>query len=436
MKENSRQRRLIKLAAAATCSMFLLAGCSGNADGNGAEAIDGTTINVNLAAGGWTNAIEKLLPEFESGTGVKVNLNVLGTEQLDSQYQVKLNSQSTDLDVMVYRPSQSTRLFADNGWLEDISDSVADDKTWNWEDFSESSRTATTVDDGVYGVPLMTERDIIFYNKAMFEEKGVAVPTTMDELEAAAKTLTDTTNGTYGIVLRGKANAAVTSFSSFLYSFGGDWLTKEGKTAVGTEEAVAAYKYYGDLVRNFGPPGATSIDGAEAKAIFQQGKAAIYIDADSGAGQLEDATQSSVAGKVGYAAFPEGPAGSKPYDVTSWAAGISKFSEHKDASWAFIKWATSGEVLNSAMIDESNPSPRLSSWSDSAVTADYSSELVDIFNEYSKTAVGYDRPKVVQVSKARDIVGAPITVAIEDGDVAAAAKKADTSFAEFLATDK
>ncbi|PYI37846.1 ABC transporter substrate-binding protein [Arthrobacter psychrolactophilus] len=436
MKEITRRQSLIKIAAAATCSMFLLAGCSGNTDGGDAGSIEGTKINVNLAAGGWTNTVEKLLPEFESKTGVKVSLNVLGTEQLDNQYQVKLNSRSEDLDVMVYRPSQSTKLFADNGWLEDISDRVSGDEAWKWTDFSESSRAATTVDAHAFGVPLMTERDIIFYNKEMFAAKGIAIPKTMDELEAVAKALTDTTSGTYGVVMRGKANAAVTSFSSFLYSFGADWITKDGDSGIGTAEAAAAYQYYGDLVRNYGPPGATSLDGTEARGIFQQGKAAMYIDADSGAGLIEDATQSSVAGKVGYAAFPAGPAGAKPYDVTSWAAGVSAYSKNKDASWEFIKWATSSEVLNAAMSDQSSPSPRISSWADSAVTANYPEELVKIFSTYSSTAVGHDRPQVIQVNKARDIVGAPITVALEGGDVTAAAKQASNSFTEFLKTDK
>lgn len=436
MKHHSRRWSLTKVVAAATGSMLLLVGCSENAGGDTGGSIDGQTINVNLAAGAWTNTVEELLPEFESETGVKVELNVLGLDQLDSQYQVKLNSQSEDLDVMVYRPSQSNKLFADNGWLEDLSDRVSADATWDWNDFSESSRAATTVDESVFGIPLMTERAVIFYNKEIFDAKGVAVPTTMDELEQAAKTLTDTASDTYGIVMRGKANAAVTSFSSFLYSFGGDWSTEDGESAIGTAEAVDAYQFYGDLVRSYGPPGATSLEAAEARGIFQQGKAAMYIDADSGAGLLEDTTQSSVAGKVGYASFPSGPAGSHPYDVTSWATGISAFSEHKDAAWKFIEWATSSEVLNSAMSEQSSPSPRISSWADSTVTANFPSELVDIFNQYSTTAVGHDRPQVVQVNKARDIVGAPITVALEGGDVAEAAKQADVKFVEFLKTDK
>ena len=36
-----------------------------------------------------------------------------------------------------------------------------------------------------------------------------------------------------------------------------------------------------------------------------------------------------VAETVGFAPFPEGPAGSKPYNVPSWALGINESSENK-----------------------------------------------------------------------------------------------------------
>lgn len=436
MKDNQRRWMGTRLVSAAACAMLMLAGCSGTPNPEGSGQGAGATVNVSLAAGAWTNTVKDLLPDFEQKTGLKVNLNVLGLEQLDSQYQVKLNAQSPDLDVMVYRPLQSNKLFAENGWLDDISENVKGDAAWDWNDFTESSRAATTSDEKVYGIPLMTEREILFYNKEMFAAKGVKVPATLDELDDAAKKLTDTSAGTYGVVMRGKANAAVTTFSSFLYSFGGDWKDADGTSGLDGTSAVDAYKYYGNLVKNYGPPGATSLGGAEAMGIFQQGKAAMYIDPDSGAGLLEDKSQSTVAGKVGYAPFPAGPAGSHPYDVTSWAAGISKFSKNKEAAWKFIEWATSKEVLNSAMAKQKSPSPRLTSWADPAVTKGFSPELVDIFNSYSKTSVGYDRPQVIQVNKARDIVGAPITAAINGEDVAGAAAKANDSFNEFLETDK
>lgn len=420
--------------AALGAASVLLTSCSGS-DGDNGSAGQQDAITVTLAAGAWTNTVQERVSEFTEESGIEVNLDVLGLDQLNNQYQVKLNAESTDFDVMAYLPLQSAQMFASNGWAEDLSERVQEDTEWDWEDFSPAARSATEVEGGIYGVPLMTEREIMFYNKDMFADAGVEVPTTLDELMVAAEELHDPTNGQFGVVLRGQANSAVTTFSGFLYSFGGDWMDEAGNPTVNTPEAIAAYDYYGELLSQYGPPGAGNLGATEARAVFQQGQAAIYIDPDSGAGLLEDESESLIAGSVGYAPFPAGPAGSHPYDVTSWAAGINKFSENKDAAWEFIKWATSEEILGAAMSEQGSPSPRSTSWADPSVTEGYPSELVEIVKLYEGETVGTWYPLVEQVGKVRDIVGSPITAAINGEDVKDSADKANADFAELLESE-
>lgn len=429
-----------RIIAAAIVVGSLLAGCSNatpapSSDGSPAGTPAGQTISVSLTEGAHTNQLRAMLPDFEATTGIKVELNVLGLDQLSTQYQVKLNAKSTDLDVLYYRPLQETRLFADNGWLLDLTDKVNEDAAWNFGDFTPSSVASATANDRVYGVPAMTERLIMFYNKEMLDAKGVAVPTTMDELQAAAKALHNPDANQFGISMRGTANSAVPPFSGFLYSFGGDWMDASRTSTVGSEQAIAAYQFYGDLLRNYGPRGATSVDGAQARSIFLNGQAALFIGEDSAAGLIEDPKESQVAGKVGYAKFPAGPAGSRPWDVTPWAVGVSAFSEKQEAAWAFVKWATSSEVLDASMKESQSPSPRLSSWANAGITGGFNPELVEIVQAYAGIAVGADRPQVIEVGKVRDIVGAPIVAAINGEDVAAAAAKANTEFQVYLDTE-
>src|SRR5258708_15778984 len=83
----------------------------------------------------------------------------------------------------------------------------------------------------------------------------------------------------------------------------------------------------------------------QALAVFQQGKAAMWIDADVFYPNLIDPAKSTVTNSVGFAPFPLGPAGAKNYNVTSWALGINESSPEKaGAAWEFVKWATSAPV--------------------------------------------------------------------------------------------
>ncbi len=418
--------RLLAAVVGIAAGGVALAGCGGSP---GQEAR--TDVNVSLPNHTWTTAIQERIPEFEKATGIKVNLTTFGEDQLSDQYNVKLNTGSTDFDVMMFRPLQEGKLFVSNGWLSKIDDQVKASADYKWDDFQAGPVEAVTMDGSVYGVPLVTEREILYYNTELLEKAGIAVPTTMEELEAAAAKLHDPDNGVYGFVARGQRAAAVTQFSSFLFSFGGDFDDGNGKATVDTPEAQAAYTFYSNLLNKYGPPGTTEMSWPQALPVFAQGKAAMYTDADSLMGNFTDPATTSIIGKVGYAQFPAGPAGSKPYNVPSWAIGINEFSKNKENAWKFIEWATSPATVLSIQGD-GVPSARNSAWSDPAGIAGFPAELAKVISDSAAVGIGHDRPLVVKVGEARDIVGTPIVEGIEGRDVAAAAASAQTAYQAFL----
>ncbi|HEX2913374.1 MAG TPA: sugar ABC transporter substrate-binding protein [Chloroflexia bacterium] len=399
-----------------------------------ASGQQGGELRIIAANHPWTTAIQKLIPDFEKQTGIKVKVENYFEDQLSQKLQIGLTSGSSGVDVFMFRPLQEGKLFANNGWLNDLSGMTQNGKDWNWNDFQEATRNTVTFDNKVYGVPIVTEREIVYYRKDLFEQAGLKAPTTMDELMAAAKKLTDPSKGQYGIVMRGQRSPAVTQFSSFLYSYGGTWI-KDGKSAIGSPEALQAYKTYGDLLRQYGPQGTLNMSWPQAVAIFQQGKAAMWIDADSLYTNVLDKTKSTVADKVGYAQFPAGPAGSKPYNITSWALGMNAASSNKEAAWKFIQWATSKDMVMQLQ-QGGLPGARTSVWDDPAGLKGFPEEYAKVAQSSAKVGVGFDRPLVVNVGQARDIVGNPIVVSIQGGDVNGAVTDADKKFNDFLATDK
>ncbi len=426
------RRSIVQYAAVAAALSLGLTACGGGSS----DAKEAGTVRVTLANHVWTEGIKAAIPEFEKSSGLKVELTQLGEDQLSDQYNVKLNAGSDEIDVMMYRPLQEGKAFARNGYLADLSSKVTADAGWDWKDYQDGPVKATTVEGKVVGVPIITEREVLYYRKDLLKNAGLEVPTTMEELEAAAKAIAAADPETAGFVARTGKSAAVTQFSSFLYSFGGDFTDAEGKSAVGSDAAKKAYAYYGGLIRNYGPKNvSTDMSWPEAMAIFTQGKAAFYTEADSLYKNATDPAKSKVSDTVGFAPLPAGPAGSKPYNVPSWGLAVNKASANQDNAWKFIEWATSKERTLAAQ-KAGVPGPRVSVWADPEGTATYPKDLAEAIATSAKTGVGHDRPQVITVGKAREIVGGPIVAAITGADTVEASDAANEAFQKFLDSEK
>ncbi|MDB5492829.1 MAG: transporter substrate-binding protein, partial [Phenylobacterium sp.] len=354
-------------------------------------------------------------------------------DQLSDQYYVKLNAGSSDLDVMMYRPLQEGKLFAKNKYLADLSKQVKSNKDWNFSDFQAGPVEATSYKGKVVGVPIITEREVLYYRKDLLAKAGLtAPPKTLDELKTAAAAVQAANPGVAGFVARTGKSPAVTQFSSFLYSFGGDFADNNGKAGVNSAVAKQAYAFYGGLIKQHGPANvSTDMSWPEAMAIFTQGKAAFYTEADSLYKNATDPAKSKVSDTVGFAPFPAGPAGSKPYNIPSWALGVNDASANKTNAWKFIEWAT-GKAQTLAQQKSGVPSARTSVWSNPEGTATYPKDLADAIATSAKGGVGHDRPQVVKVAQAREIVGQPIVDAITGKDAAGSAETAAQAFQKFL----
>ena len=179
-----------------------------------------------------------------------------------------------------------------------------------WDDFIPSVRDGATVEGKI---PIIPDRaaslPILFYRRDLFEQFKLQRPKTWQDVTAAAKTIYEGTNKqVFGIVLRGKGAAATSMFGPVLYDFGGRWADRTtGDIALNTPEALAAFEWWGSMLRNYGPPGSVNNHWAEVTSIFAQGRAAMMFDDITFATTFADVNKSTVAGKVGYAPAPTGP---------------------------------------------------------------------------------------------------------------------------------
>lgn len=429
-------RTLQSTVALALCVVPVLAGCgSASKPVNSAKPYAGTTIRVLFANHPWTDAVKPLLAQFQQQTGITVKAESYGETQLSQKLTVEFVSGNSDVDVFMNRPLQDGQLFQKNGWYTDLKPYVTDSsKTpadYDFSDFSAKAVSTTTIKGKLTAIPVVVEHEVLYYRKDLLQKAGLQVPKTLDELQRDA-VLLNAPGDHYGFVARGMQAAAVTQFSSYLYSEGGDWFDPATKKAtLTTPQAIAAFNLYGKLLHDSGPPGVVNMNWPQAVAVFAQGKAALYTDADSIYNNVLDPSKSRVASDTGIAPFPAGPSGSVPYAVVPWSLSMSATAPHKGAAWEFIKWVTSKSITRTIQGGSAVPEARTSVYKDPAGVTKFPADYVATA-QAEANGRSFDRPYIVQVVQARDIIGSVIVASIQGQDVAAAADKANTQFQALL----
>ena len=190
----STRGRFAGLVAALTMAAMSLVAC-GSSDSTGSGGSSGNnTLRIwhyegpDSAMGvAWAQAID----EFRKAhPGVTVIVEEKGFEQIQKTAPMALNSKDAP-DVMEYNKGNATAgLLSKQGLLTDLS-GEATQRGWD-KVLSPSVQTTCRYDaKGVmgsgnwYGVPNYSEFVQVYYNKDMFAQHGVQVPTTMAELTAA-----------------------------------------------------------------------------------------------------------------------------------------------------------------------------------------------------------------------------------------------------------
>ncbi len=167
------------------------------------------------------------------------------------------------------------------------------------------------------------------------------------DIDQFAAKLTDKAKQQYGICLRGKPGWGenMAFIDPLVNTFGGRWFDENWKPQLDTKPWHDAITFYVHLLRDYGPPGASSNGFNENQALFSTGHCAMWIDATSGAGFIFDKSTSQVYDKTAFAPAPEGVSPTGYHWFWAWALGIPKSSKQVDAAKSFLEWSTSKDYI-------------------------------------------------------------------------------------------
>jgi sorbitol/mannitol transport system substrate-binding protein len=302
------------------------------------------TITALMVGNPQMEDIQKLTADnFTKQTGITVKFTILPENELRDKVTQDVANQGGQYDVATVG-AYEVPIWSKNGWLHECRRRPRQTAAYDAGPAQADGPVADRDDGKMYAAPFYGESSFLMYNKELFAAKGLTMPEhpTWAQVADFAAKLNDKSKGVAGICLRGLPGwgELFAPLTTVVNTYGGTWFEKDWTPKVNAPEFKAATHFYVDLLKQHGESGAPQAGFTECLNTFGQGKAAMWYDATSAAGTLEDPNASKVAGKVGYAYAPVNKTEYSGW-LWTWAWAMPKTTKKADAAWKFISWATS-----------------------------------------------------------------------------------------------
>ncbi|MEU1100835.1 extracellular solute-binding protein [Streptomyces tibetensis] len=224
--------------------------------------------------------VDSVVAGFEKAhKGTKVEVEYIPVETRAQRVKAAFNDPGSAPDVMEYGNTDTAGYVKDGGLL-DVTKQFGD-----WTEAKDTDPTAkqsVTVDGRLYGAPFYVGVRALYYRTDVFEELGLSVPRTMDELASTARKIRAAKPELYGLAVGG---AYTYGAMPFVWANGGELANgKSGSYASGIDspEARKGIKAYTSLFGDDNCPAAkcAGMGGNDTVSAFAAGKAGMAIGGD------------------------------------------------------------------------------------------------------------------------------------------------------------
>ncbi len=378
------------------------------------DQFSGQSITVMMPEHPVTDGVRAVLDQFESDTGIDVNLQTMAEDLYFDRMEVALRGSGGNSQMDVYfLPMDSTAYTQHTNGLVHSLQGFIDNPDLTSADYDLDDIPAGFLDSTKYdvngsweyhGIPASFETYILFANMDYVNEYlDGQMPTTMEGLIAAAREVKEESGGAVaGAVLRGiRSDTLIDTITGFVNNsvgaadrsaphnvwFDGDW----SKPKMDNPDIVRGLTNYAELMKA-GPVNIQAMDWPDASQFFMAGGAAFFIDASLFAPGFENADESPIAGKIGYSVIPVDNAEGAPYTAHwQWGFGIPQNASNAEAGWLFVQYMSNAD--NATAIGKLHGgAPRLSTWDD----ADYASSFPQAYVDAVAAAMPNSQTSVVQ----------------------------------------
>lgn len=329
-------KKLTSLALSAVLMTGLMTGCGSKNNASSEEIVTEITEPVEISfwhamSGDLEKTLENLTDKF-----MEANPNITVTLQNQSSYndlQQKMTAtlaSPKDLPTLTQAyPHWMINAMQDE-LLVDLKPYIENETigSENYNDMLEGFKTASEIDGKIYGMPFNKSTEVIWYNKTLFDELGLEVPTTFEEFAQVAKTITEKK----GIVGAGFDDLN-NFYTTYLKNKGVDF---NSETDVTSAESVEAANYYLDGIKE----GYFRIAGTDMylSGPFAAEQLGMYVGSNAG----ESFVKQGVDGKfeIGVAPYPAESVMQQGTDLYMFSNATA---EQRTAAFEFLKFLTSTE---------------------------------------------------------------------------------------------
>ncbi|HEY5821088.1 MAG TPA: extracellular solute-binding protein [Propionibacteriaceae bacterium] len=325
------RRRFLSMTGGVAATALGLSACGGNtgrpdpassASGSAGPKPELSSWFHQYGEEGTTQALERYAAAYEPAT-VKVKVNPSDYDKIVSA--ALLTDQRPD--VFEYANGATLDMIK-AGQVVDLTDTLGDAAA----QFSKPVLDAVSWQDKIYAIPQIVDMQMLYYRKSVLDKAGIAPPTTMDELIAAAKAVTTKDRGGF---FAGNDSGVGVLTQLLIWSAGQELINADG-TGIGFDNDAgyqalaqfAALKNSGGLLESASADWFASAPFTNEETVMQWGGLWVLPE-----------VQQALGDDFGVVPFPAiGAAGRQAVPFGAFSSVVAAQGVDPDAAKAYVKW--------------------------------------------------------------------------------------------------
>lgn len=385
-------------------TLGLVAGCGKKEDSStkASDSDSGEKEVLSMMINGaesdvYVEGYRKIIEEFNktNESGVTIEPEFVSNSDYKTKITTMMASDAAP-DIMFTWELGYLENFVNGGKIANLQEYMDADPEWT-NSFNKGTLEQETYDGDVYGIPTAQCMAVMYYNKAIFDQYNLAVPTTYEEYRKVCDTLLE--NGVTPVALAATADDAwlvsqyIQQLSDGLAGYDLFDGIKNGTRDWNDEKMIeAAELFQQEVDAGYFEKGFTGVSGSEAEALFQQGQTAMYFNGTWEISNLDSDEKCQVAKDVSCFAMPASAAENANVSVGSLdnSFAITKNCKNVDAAIELLKFWTSPD--NAAMLlYDYGRMPATQFDLDETKLSSLSKDAIECFNAQTDLTPWFDR---------------------------------------------